>query len=188
VDDLLVLTALALEALAVPSGSARVVTVGLGPARARRAAETLASDPARSVAVLGLGGALDRDLEPGHVVVADEVCGPDGARVGCDHAAMADALERAGLRVTVGRIASADHVVRGAERQTLAGLGARAVDMESFWLSPLARGRAFSIARVIVDTPDRELTSPLRTLVGGWRALRVLRRVGRVVASRAREA
>jgi 4-hydroxy-3-methylbut-2-enyl diphosphate reductase len=92
------------------------------------------------------------------------------------------------LTVRFARIASSHHVVRGPERRMMAERGARAVDMESFWLSPLARGRAFSIARVIVDTPQRELTNPLHTLAGGWRALGILRRVGRAVAPRATEA
>ncbi len=182
------LTPLAIEALAVASSSAaRVVTVGLGPARARRAAERLTSDPARAMTVLGVGGALDRDLSPGDVVVADEVCGPDGQRVRCDHAELAGALSAAGLSVTVGPVASAHHAVRGAERRTMSSRGARAVDMESYWLTPLARGRVFSIARVIVDTESRELLHPLHTLAGGWRALRVLRGVGRAIAPRATE-
>ena len=75
----------------------------------------------------------------------------------------------------VGPVTSLDHVVRGAERTTLAGAGALAVDMESSWLAPAAAGRPFAVLRVVLDTPSREIYRPLATLRGGiaaWRALR----------------
>ena len=184
-DEALVVSALALEVMLLrSSGAARVVGVGVGAARARRGARRLAADPTRHVAVLGFGGALDTELEPGDVVVADALHGPDGSVVPCAHEALADALHRAGLRVVIAPIASRDHLVRGAERAELRAGGARAVDMESFWLAPLASGRVFSVARVIVDTPARELTRPLHTLTGGWRAAGALRRVGAAIAPR----
>src|SRR5690606_21012114 len=100
------------------------------------------------------------------------------------HEGLADALDRAGVRFVIAPIASRDHLVLGAERTELRARGARAVDMESFWLAPLARGRAFSVARVIVDTPTRQLTRPLHTLTGGWRAAGALRRIGAAIAPR----
>ena len=48
--------------------------------------------------------------------------------------------------------------------------------MESAWLAAAAAGRPFAVLRVVVDTPSRSLWRPLATLVGGLKAMRVLRR------------
>ena len=79
-------------------------------------------------------------------------------------------------------MASADHVVRGAERAALAGEGALAADMESAWLAPAAAGRPFAVLRVVLDTPEREFHRPLATLAGGVTAWRALRRAAPALA------
>ena len=183
--DLLVLAPLSVEALALRRGHGlRVVRSGMGAERSARTARKLAAEPARTIVVAGLGGALDAHLAPGDVVVADEVRAVDGFTVAscADPESLAAALSRQGLNVSVGRIVSADHIVRGDERRTLARTGAVAVDMESSWLAPLARGRRFSVVRVVVDTPSHELFRPFHTLPGAIVALRSLARVGRALA------
>ncbi|HSQ67594.1 MAG TPA: hypothetical protein VLM85_30500 [Polyangiaceae bacterium] len=196
--QLLVCAPLAVEALALTWSGAfgldggrgahvRVVRTGMGADRSRSAAKTLAREPARAVVVAGFGGAVDPALEPGDVVVADAVSGPDG-RSSCDSASLARVLRAAGLRVVVGTIACRDHLVRGDERRALFEQGACAVDMESAWLAGAASGRPFCVVRAVVDTPRHELTRFLPTLRGGTRGYQSLSRVGRALARWASEA
>jgi 4-hydroxy-3-methylbut-2-enyl diphosphate reductase len=91
------------------------------------------------------------------------------------------------VRVRVGPLVSADHVVRGPERAALAAEGALAADMESAWLAPAAAGRPLAVLRVALDTPERELHRPLATLAGGFTAWRALRRAAPALALWARE-
>ena len=181
-DPLLVCAPLAVEALALGMGERlRVVRTGMGAARSRKSAERLAREPGRGLVVAGFGGALDPSLEPGDVVVADAVSGPDG-RASCVSEALAEALRAVGLRVKVGTIACRDHVVAGDERRKLFEEGACAVDMESAWLAAGASGRPFAVVRAVVDTPSRELSRVFHTLRGGSRGFRSLSRVGRTLA------
>ncbi|MFB4306271.1 hypothetical protein [Actinomadura sp. GTD37] len=73
---LVVCAALGMEARAVSRDGLRVVRTGMGPARARAAAERLPEFGA--LAVAGCGGALDARLRPGDLFVATEVRGPSG--------------------------------------------------------------------------------------------------------------
>ena len=178
---LLVCAPLAVEALALgKSENVRVVRTGMGADRARRAAKALSGEPARAVVVAGFGGALDPSLEPGDVVVADAVSGPDG-RATCESESLARILREQGLRVVVGTIACSDRIVKGDERRTLFERGACAVDMESAWLASAAAGRPFAVVRAVVDTPRHEITRVLSTIRGGTRGYRSLTRVGRAL-------
>ena len=119
-----VATPLAIErrALAGPGDArvptAEVVTTGAGPRRSREAARRLAGRP---VLVAGVAGALVDGVRPGDLVVADEVRRPGSRPVRPASAPLlAAALRAAGLRVHVGPVVSADHVVTGAERAALA--------------------------------------------------------------------
>ena len=108
-QDLLVLAPLAVEAIAIARARGlRVERTGMGPDKARRAAKRLATDRAATIAVVGLAGAVDDSLEPGDVVVADEV--RDGERrIPCDAASeIAALLRREGIRAVVGPIASSE--------------------------------------------------------------------------------
>jgi 4-hydroxy-3-methylbut-2-enyl diphosphate reductase len=157
---------------------ARVRHTGIGPRRARAAVPALLGDPAEALLVLGFGGGLVEDSEVGEVVVADEVVGPDGARVPCaDATPLAGALESSGLVVRRGAVSSVTRPAMGGARLRLREAGAVAVDMESAWLAAAARGRPFNVVRVLSDTPRRELTRPLRSVVGIARASTALREV-----------
>ena len=182
-DRLLVCAPLAVEALALALAGrhVRIVRTGMGAARSRSSAERLAREPGQGVVVAGFGGALDPSLEPGDVVVADAVTGPDG-RSTCVSDSLAEALRAEGLRVKVGTIACSDHIVAGDERRTLFAQGACAVDMESAWLASAASGRPFAVVRSVVDAPGRELARTFTTLRGGTRGFRSLSRVGRALA------
>ena len=174
---LLVLTPLRIEQAAVRRGlpGAMVLRSGMGAANARAAAFVAAGIPAAAVAVAGFCGAVAGDPRAGDVVVASEVRGPEGVTV-CDVRPVVAALEAQGIeRISVGPIASADHVVHGAERGALAAQGVLAADMESAWLAAGAAGRPLAVVRVVLDTPAREIYRPLATLAGGvaaWQALR----------------
>jgi len=63
--------------------------------------------------------------------------------------------------------------VTGGDKASAAG--AIAVDMESVWLAPAARGRPFAVLRVVLDSPTHELLRP-GAAVSMVRAARVLRR------------
>ena len=177
---LLLLTPLLVEWAAVRKvvPSARVLRTGLGAAKASAAAQRIASFPADAVAVLGFAGALTASLQPGDVVVASEVRGPEGASVVCPSQSVVASLRALGVSgVSVGPIVSVDHVVYGRERHQLAHTGALAVDMESAWLAAAAAGRPCAVVRVILDVPTHGIAHPARALRSGLVAWWALRRV-----------
>ena len=187
-SHLLVFAPLRIERAAVRRGlpEALVLHSGMGATRSRAAVLAAAGIPAEAVAVVGFCGAVSAGLRPGDVVVASEVRGPGGVTA-CDARPVVAALAAFGIEsVRVGPVASADHVVRGAERAVLAAEGALAADMESAWLAPAALGRPFAVLRVVLDAPERELSRPLATLAGGLTAWRVLRRAAPALALWAR--
>ncbi|MEU2350945.1 4-hydroxy-3-methylbut-2-enyl diphosphate reductase [Modestobacter sp. NPDC049651] len=164
-------------ALAGRVPGARVLRTGMGPARSAAADLSGAS----AVLVAGVAGALDPALEPGDLVVAAELRGPDGAVTPCPAAPLlAAALRRRGLRVHVGPLATVDGVVTGRRRAELAATGALAVDTESAALAAGA-GVPVSAVRAVVDTPRHPLVSP-GTPARGLRALAALRRAAPALA------
>lgn len=177
-DEIVVLAPLALEARAIRSGApwADVQRTGMGPRRAARSAQRLDLSGNRPILIAGFCGALDPSLEPGDIVLATELQGPDGTSLCDDATILAGVLRRGGLRVHLGPIASSERVVRGERRQTLSREGALAVDMESAWLVPAARRRPLVTMRVVLDTGRRELHRPMQTLTGTAAAYRALRR------------
>lgn len=181
------LAPLRIEALAARrgAGGSRVDRIGMGPARASAARARLertlvAGSP---VVLLGLGGGLVPDLVPGEVVVAAtvELAGggqPVAVPCGADVTAI---LAAAGLRVRCAPVASSAAIVSGTEaRRDIAGHGAVAVDMESYWCTPLARTHPFAVVRVVLDVPGRDLWSPA-TALSSSRAYRSLVRVARAL-------
>jgi 4-hydroxy-3-methylbut-2-enyl diphosphate reductase len=183
-EGLLLLAPLRIEALAARRGApnATVMRVGMGPDRAAKAAHAAARQPARAVAVLGFCGALDPELQPGDLVVADELRGANGP-FACNGAeALASALERTGLTARRGPLVSVRKIARGSRRAELAADGSIAVDMESAWLAPAAAGRPFATVRAVVDTPSRELLR-LGTVAAGITAYRALGRAAGALTS-----
>lgn len=177
-DRIVLVAPMGIEARALRRGApeATIVRAGVGPRRARRSAAALADDPAQAVAVAGFGGALSDDLEPGDVVVANELRSRDGTVVArCPGAAIiAGMLRRRGVQAHVGPVVSVRSPAVGDVRAALRDTGALAADMESAWLAPAARGRPFMVLRAVLDTADRELWSPVATLAGTRRAARSL--------------
>jgi 4-hydroxy-3-methylbut-2-en-1-yl diphosphate reductase len=185
---LLLFAPLHVEVSALRRGApaARIVRTGGGARRARRAADQAGAslDGATAVAIAGFCGAVDDRLSPGDVVVASEVIGPGTDRLVLPSGALLGAaLRQRGLRVHHGPLAGVVHLVRGAGRRALAERGALAVDMESGELARAVAidGRPVAVARVVVDTPARELMS-WKTVSGGLAARAALRSVGAALA------
>jgi 4-hydroxy-3-methylbut-2-enyl diphosphate reductase len=180
-NGLLVLTPLRIEAFAARQAG-EVVRTGMGPEKARAAAAVAAERPARAVAVLGFCGALTDYLEPGDVVVADELRG-NGPPLQCQPLQqLVKELEDAGVTAHSGPIVSVPKLSRGTERARLGEDGSIAVDMETAWLAPAAAGRPFAALRAVVDTPSKELVR-FSTLYGGIKAYRALGRAARALDS-----
>jgi len=175
---LAVLAPLSVEALALRWGlrEARVVRTGAGPKRSQAAALRLTGSADRALAVAGVCGGLDAELQPGDVIVASEIQGGRGTRKLTNPEALVDALRALGTAARFGPIRSEDHIVREAERAHLRETGAIAVDMESRWLAEAAGERPFTVVRVVVDTPTQELLR-LGAIRNGLRALATLRRI-----------
>jgi 4-hydroxy-3-methylbut-2-enyl diphosphate reductase len=189
--DLLILTPLAVERLAVGPTEAgvQVMQTGMGMDRARAAANAARDIDARAVAVVGFCGALTSGLRPGDLVVATEVRTVGGTSVPCSSAPLLAALRRLGVRrVHAGPILSIDHIARDGEREELARTGAIAVDMESAWLAEAASSRPLAVLRAVVDTPERELGRVWNTAVNGITAYRNLRAASPAVLSWGRAA
>jgi 4-hydroxy-3-methylbut-2-enyl diphosphate reductase len=119
---------------------------------------------------------VDPELRPGDVIVASELQGGKGTRKLTNPEALVDALRALGTTAQLGPIRSEDHIVRKAERELLRETGAIAVDMESRWLAEAAGERPFTVLRVVVDTPHRELLR-LGAIPNGIRALATLQRI-----------
>jgi 4-hydroxy-3-methylbut-2-en-1-yl diphosphate reductase len=174
-----ILTPMGIEARALRAGApwARTEKFGIGPAKAAKAAR-LIEDAGETVVIAGFCGALDPRLEPGDVVLASELRGPDGDVIAAaDPSILAGVLRRAGLRVYVGPIVSSPRIVHGERRRELAQTGALAVDMESFWLAQ-AHGRPVVTLRTVSDSPSQEVYRPLKLIAGLRAAYRSLRRAG----------
>ncbi len=179
---LLLLAPMGLEARALRRGApeARIVRTGMGPRRARATAARVAGGEEPAVAVVGFAGALTPELKPGDVVVATELRRRDGSTVARCHGAgvIAGMLARRGFLTHTGPIVSVRAPAFGASRGRLAKSGALAVDMESAWLTVAAGDRPFAVVRVVLDTPERELTQPLATISGLRRSAQVLALLG----------
>jgi 4-hydroxy-3-methylbut-2-en-1-yl diphosphate reductase len=200
VSDVLITAPLRLETLAIRAGARRLRIQKTGMGRARSLAAVA------GLVVMGVCGGLDERCEPGEVVIADELL--DGereehedsdARVGgagaglpvrfdCPSARpLAEALERRGVAVRRGAVVSVARIAHGEKRVELRERGAIVVDMESAWLAAGAGDRPFAVIRVVADTPSREVTRPLLTLVGAARAALSLRAVAAVLDELVRE-
>ncbi len=131
---------------------------GVGPRRARRAAEALADDGATVLVSAGIAGGLDPVRRTGDVVLATRILAPDGAVYPTDAALTARwtaAAAAAGLAVHGGDVAGSDRVVPGVDTKMAlyAISGAAIVDMESHAVGAVAaaRGLPVLVLRAVSD-------------------------------------
>jgi 4-hydroxy-3-methylbut-2-en-1-yl diphosphate reductase len=184
-DGPLIAAPLRIEAALVGSAArgAIVRKTGMGPARAKAAADMLAKAPGGALLVLGFCGGLDAESVPGEVIVAETVNAVRDEehdaceRIACaDHEGLTARLRDRGMKVRSGEIVCVSKFALGERRAQLLEGGALAVDMESVWLAAGAADRPFAVVRVVLDSPSHELLRP-RALVGAPRAARALCRV-----------
>jgi len=181
---LLVLAPMRLEASAVRRGltqpGSRVRQVGLGAARAKKAAGQSQPHPFGALVVMGTAAGLSDDLSPGDLVVASEVS--DGETTvtlpGAD--LLAAELRRAGLPARAGRLVTVPKLVRAADRARLAGEGYLVADMESAGLLAAADGRPVAVIRAVSDAGIGPGLAGAGIVRGGIAALRALRKAAPV--------
>jgi hypothetical protein len=152
-----VVAATRLEARAVRRAvaGARIVEAGVGLGRLRA---PVAGD---AVVTCGLAGALRSGLPTGSVIVPDRVLRPNGDWLECDPGLvqiLAAAAQRLGMEPERGPLATATALVLGPARERLARRGCVAVDMETGLLT----APRVAAVRVILDTPDREISEVWR--------------------------
>lgn len=201
-SDVLVVSPLGIEALAVRSAAPRlrVRTTGMGPRKAIDAVPGLLADPAEALLIVGFGGGLAVDSKLCDVVVASEVVTvdgqgmPTGERIGCEASEpLRRMLAARGLPTVGGVVASVHEIVTGQARELMLASGAVSVDMESAWVARAARGRPFAVVRVLSDTPEHELHRhlpvgpPLPSAANAIRALWQLRSVGAALGELSRQ-
>jgi hypothetical protein len=129
----------------------RVVETGVGLSRVNG---TALGD---IVVSCGIAGALRSGLRAGSVVVPDRVLRPDGDVLECDEALVNDldaAARRLGLVPSHGALVTTLTLLSGPERAQWAQRGYESVDMET----GLIRAGRVACVRVVLDTPDRELS------------------------------
>lgn len=132
---------------------ARVIHVGVGATR--RLEQSSAP-----IIVCGLAGALAPTLRPGTLVIPSSVGSAAGEHVACDPtltAKLRSAARIAGHETVDGPVLAAPRLVTGEDRNRWAREGFVAVEMESGEL--LRRGHRLAIVRVVLDTPERELSA-----------------------------
>jgi hypothetical protein len=118
--------------------------------------------PGSMVLSVGLCGALRRDLAPGTLVVPRQV-GIAGGRHPTDEMcsmALVGAARAQGIQPVEEDLVTTVAVVSGADRDHWAAEGYAAADMETGLL--IAAGYRVAAARVVLDSPDRELPVALR--------------------------
>jgi 4-hydroxy-3-methylbut-2-en-1-yl diphosphate reductase len=183
-SELLVAAPLRVEAALISSAArgALVHKTGMGPDRAKAAANELGARSAKAMLVLGFCGGLDESSVPGEVIVAEEVYaaadeGHQDEPRSCDLAhQLVGKLTGLGLKVRVGKLVCVSKLALGERRAELHAGGAIAVDMESAWLAAGAGERPFGVVRVVLDSPSHELLRP-QAVGGALRAALALRKV-----------
>lgn len=177
------------ENFAVQQGGLRgrhvvVVRSGIGRRAAREATERLIAGhrPAWIISA-GFAGALQPQLRPGDIVMANSVVDQHGERLAIDVTISDDERSRH-PNLHVGRLVTADRIVhRAADKRALGErYEALAVDMETLAVAEVCLRRAvrFLAIRVISDAMGEELPDDLNRLVDSRTAAR---RAGAVVGA-----
>jgi hypothetical protein len=164
---------------------ARVVQGGIALANVSR-------ELGGAVVSCGVAGGLRPDLPTGTLLVPREVGRPDGTRRQCDPQlveAFTRSARRLGIEPILAPLLTADVIVNGPARLQWAAKGYVGVDMET----GLIEAARLAAVRVVLDTPQRELSSdwssPARAMLRprNWpQALWLAREAPRLMALAAR--
>ncbi len=115
------------------------------------------------VLVCGLAGALDEAVEPGTIVIPDQLGLTDGRFFPVDlqatHA-LTGAARALGFRVRGGSLLTAPSLIVGQARRAWAAKGFVAADMEAGLLA--AQGYRVATVRAVLDGPKQELSQEWR--------------------------
>jgi hypothetical protein len=150
---LTVAAATGLEARAVRRAAPDVRVVETGVSLSRLNGAELGD----TVVSCGIAGALQPWVRSGSIVVPDRVLRPDGEMLECDEALvhrLDAAARRLGLVPVRGASVTTTTLLSGPERAQWAQRGYQTADMET----GLIRAKRVACIRVVLDTPDREIS------------------------------
>lgn len=140
-----------------------VYCAGSSAARAREGAKRLAVSGIGGLLSFGVAGGLDAKLEPGTLVLAQDVVAPDGTRYETSRSWREQVLAEAfgACAFETGAIAGVEAPVLTAasKKSMFAATGAVAADMESLAVAEAAREARlpFLAVRAIADPADRDV-------------------------------
>jgi adenosylhomocysteine nucleosidase len=143
------------------------VVSGMGPARASRAMDAVASAEYSGVIASGLAGALRAELGIGDIVIPQTVrrADEDSGSLVCDAALRSQGISAGAKRIET--IVSSEHIATTVEEKIRLGKSAEAVDMESF--SVMASAQRIKtpavVIRAVSDRHDQAMPVDLSTTV-----------------------
>ncbi len=162
------------------SDKLRIDVSGASAARAYDLARTACQDGAAAVISIGVSGGLDPALQPGDLVIGDEVIADEtGSHYQADEYLMGAAKASVSNRpVSIGPIFGSDSIVQSADHKTALHYNhnAVAVDMESHGAARAAAefSAPFIAIRAIADPVDRALPKAALNAVAPDGSTRVL--------------
>jgi adenosylhomocysteine nucleosidase len=163
---------------------------GVGDRRAENAAGRLVERGATALVSWGVAGGLDRDLNPGTVILPDTVIGADGSSHGVDLEWRDRLLERVRGRVVTSTspLYHATSVITTADekRSIYERFGAGAAEMESAAVARVAFANhmPWIAVRVVIDASDQDLPAAILTATGADGRLRMGSVVGLILRPR----
>ena len=156
---------------------------GANAARAEEIARSLCNQGAVAIISIGVSGGLDPALQPGDLIMGDQVIGDDGARYECDRyltGVLRDEIEARGAKT--GALFGSDDIIENASKKAalFQNHGAIAVDMESHGAARAAAERQvpFLAIRAIADPAGRALPKAALNAVAPDGSTRVLATLG----------
>lgn len=140
----------------------RVGVSGANAARAEKFATKFCEEGACAIVSVGVSGGLDPSLQPGDLIVGEDVVGDDGGIYECDRFLMGSIKRELDARGAIkGRLFGSDEIIDSVVRKEALFENHRAiaVDMESHGAARAAarNNTAFLAIRAIADPADRAL-------------------------------
>ena len=153
--------AAAVRAVFVDDARIRVGVSGASAEHAYEIAKAACAEGARAVLSVGVSGGLDPRLQPGELVVGDEIIADDGARYAANPNLVRVIKRDDAPAFRIGPLLGANEIVQTTARKSalFSRYGALAVDMESHGAARAAAetGVPFLAIRAIADPADRAL-------------------------------